>query len=89
MINIIKATFKNEKNIELFFSDNSFGIIDFTDTLTKKSSLTEPLEDENYFKEFFIDFGALCWKNGLEFSASSLQEKLKLASALRTDENVA
>ncbi len=89
MINIIKAKYKSDRNIELFFSDGSYGTMDFSDMLEKKTSLTIPLEAMEYFKSFFIDFGALCWKNGLEFSAASLQEKLKKSSNLHKGEEVA
>ena len=51
--------------------------------------LTKPLHDTEYFKMFFLDFGALCWKNSLEFSADSLQKKMINKKILFTDEEVA
>lgn len=61
----------------LNFSDNSFGILDFSYLIKANTVLTKPLEDSPYLKNFFIDFGTLCWKNGLELSVESLYLKLK------------
>jgi len=38
---------------------------------------------------FFLDFGALCWKNSLEFSADSLQQKMIKNNALFIDKSAA
>jgi len=93
VIKIIKATHKTNYNIELFFSDGKKGIFDATSlvdrksTLTKplvdrKSTLTKPLVDPEYFQAFFIELGALCWKNGFELGPSSLYQNLKEANLL-------
>ncbi len=89
MIDIIKATYIKDYKIELYFSDNTHGIIDFSYIFDKKTALTIPLEDVKNFQEFFLDFGALCWKNGLEFSAESLKQKLINSHALHSSTNVA
>jgi len=77
MISLIQIKKMTGYKLELHFSDGSYGALDFQDILHAKTVLTIPLEDKEYFSAFFIDFGALCWKNGLEFSAESLQLKLK------------
>ncbi|MEA1916201.1 MAG: DUF2442 domain-containing protein [Campylobacterota bacterium] len=89
MINLVKVTYVNEYNLELSFSDNSHGIIDFSYLLNKNSILTNQLKDIQYFKNNFIDFGALCWKNGLEFSAESLNRKLIESNKLSIESEVA
>lgn len=89
MINIVSARYESDYKIKLTFSDNSFGIQDFSYLLERETILTEPLKDLEYFKNFFLDFGALCWKNGLEFSAESLRLKLKDAGLLHHVESVA
>ena len=76
MINLIKVIYTNDYNLELHFSDDSYGVIDFSYLLNKNTVLTNKLKDIQYFKNNFIDFGALCWKNGLELSAQSLHKKL-------------
>jgi len=89
MISIVSAKYIDNYKIELEFSDKTSGILDFKYLLDVKSLLTIPLEDKEYFKTFFIDFGALCWKNSLEFSAESLQKKLIKNNLLNTDKKVA
>jgi len=89
MISLIQIKYIAEHRLELHFSDSSYGVLDFSDLLNKKTVLTIPLEDNEYFKSCFIDFGALCWKNGLEFSADSLQYKLKDQGLLTVEEIVA
>jgi hypothetical protein len=41
----------------------------------RQGTLLEPLRDAGYFQRFFIDAGALCWPNGLEFSPERLYEQ--------------
>ena len=86
MISIIKIEPQSDYNLKLFFSDETFGIINFSYILEKKSVLTKALEDRDYFKSCFIDFGALCWKNGLELSAESLYRKCKENNALHVNQ---
>lgn len=75
MIEIIKATKVEDHKIALEFSDGSVGVVDLSYLLNFGTSLTEPLRDQTFFDQFFIDAGALCWKHGLELSASSLHMK--------------
>ncbi|MGE4420264.1 MAG: DUF2442 domain-containing protein [Sulfurimonas sp.] len=89
MINLTKASLYEDYKVKLYFSDNSFGILDFSYLLKANTVLTKPLEDSTYFKKFFIDFGALCWKNGLELSAESLYLKLKNQGNLHFAKDVA
>jgi hypothetical protein len=56
------------------FSDGKEGSFDGNELLQKSGSLLEPLREENYFRRFFIDAGALCWPNGLELSPARLHE---------------
>ena len=86
MISIIKIEPQSDYNLKLFFSDETFSIMNFSYILEKKSVLTKALEDKNYFKSCFIDFGALCWKNGLEFSAESLHRKCKENNTLHQNQ---
>jgi hypothetical protein len=76
MIKIIKATHLTKKIIQLEFSDHSWGEYDLQPLIDKQSELVIPLQNETYFSEFFLELGALCWKNGLELSAGSIHKKL-------------
>ena len=82
MIKIIEINCLDEYKIELTFSTYEKGILDFKYLLSKKTELTKPLENNLYFRECFIELGALAWKNGLELSPKALYEKLVQNKAL-------
>lgn len=77
MIKIIKAEHIEHKVIRLLFSDQSWGEYDLQALIDRQTELAEPLRDERYFSRFFLEFGALCWKNGLELSPGSIYRKLQ------------
>ena len=82
MIKITRAVYRSDQEIKLHFSDGSFGVMDFSEILAQKTSLTLALDDTVFFQRFFIELGALCWPNGLEFSEGSLYKKLEAAGKL-------
>jgi hypothetical protein len=89
MINLIKIVPQENYSLKLFFSDSTYAILDFTYLIDTKTILTTPLQDKKYFQSCFIDFGALCWKNGLELSAESLYLKAKQNNSLCSVQEVA
>jgi hypothetical protein len=76
MIKIIQAQYVEKKVLRLCFSDSSYGDYDLQLLIDRKTELTLPLEDEVYFKQFFLELGALGWRNGLELSPSNIHRKL-------------
>ncbi len=75
MIKILEATAVAPYQILLEFSDGSQRIWSAENLLaTRTGTLLEPLRDINYFQRFFLDAGALCWANGLEFSPERIYE---------------
>jgi len=82
MIKIVKADYLNGYQVRLVFSDGAHGDYDFSSLLANDTALTRPLKDTNVFKDFFIELGALCWKNGLEFSPAALRQTLRSAGKL-------
>jgi len=60
----------------LYFSDNSWGDYDLQPLIDRQTELVIPLNDEAYFKQFFLELGALCWRNGLELSPGNIHKKL-------------
>lgn len=75
MIKILEAKSIAPYQILLEFSDNTQRVWSAEMLLaTRKGTLLEPLRDANYFQRFFLDAGALCWANGLEFSPERLYE---------------
>ncbi len=85
MIKIVKAEYLEHKIIRLWFSDQTVGDYDLQPLLDKQTELVTPLQDEVYFKQFFLELGALCWKNGLELSPGNIHFKLREQGKLQSD----
>jgi hypothetical protein len=89
MIKLVHAKWVGDSKLSLAFSDGSQGVYDFDTLLAKNTELTLPLKDTVAFQRFFLELGALCWPNGLEFSASKLHNELAAAGALLNAEHAA
>jgi len=89
MIKITQAEYLQDKIIQVHFSDGSWGYYDLQPLIDKQSSLTKALESEKIFKQFYLEMGALCWRNGLELGSSNIQDKLKNNHQLHHQEKVA
>ncbi|MGZ4956792.1 MAG: DUF2442 domain-containing protein [Methylobacter sp.] len=76
MIKIIQAKHIQKNILRLYFSDNSWGDYDLQPLIDRQTELVIPLNDETYFKQFFLELGALCWRNGLELSPGNIHKKL-------------
>jgi hypothetical protein len=76
MYDIIKAKYIKDYLIELHFSDNSNGIVDFSDYM-EKPGLFKSFSDIDYFRNFKLDV-ELCtitWENGLDIAPDTLYIK--------------
>jgi len=89
MIKIIQAHYVKQRILRLHFSDNSYGDYDLQPLINRQTELTCPLNDEAYFKQFFLELGALCWRNGLELSPSNIHRKLVEQQQLHCEAEVA
>jgi hypothetical protein len=89
MIKIIRAEHIRQKILRLTFSDNSWGDYDLQPLIDRQTELTLPLNDEAYFQRFFLELGALCWRNGLELSPGSIYKKLEDHQLLHYETKVA
>ena len=74
MIKIIQAQYVQQRILRLYFSDNSFGDYDLQALIDRQTELVMALNDDVYFKQFFLELGALCWPNGLELSLAIFTE---------------
>ena len=63
MIKIIQAQYVQQRILRLYFSDNSYGDYDLQPLIDRQTELVMALNDEVYFKQFFLELGALCWPN--------------------------
>ena len=89
MIKIIRAQYVQQKILRLYFSDNSWGDYDLQSVCARQTELVTPLNDEQYFKQFFLELGALCWRNGLELSPGNIHRKLEEQQKLHYESRVA
>jgi len=84
MIKIIQANYEYDKVIQVYFSDGKYGDYDLQSVIDKKTVLTQFLEEDYDFQEFYLEMGALCWKNGLQLSPSHIYLKLEQQQLLHT-----
>ena len=89
MIKIIRVQYVQQKILRLYFSDNSYGDYDLQPLLARQTELVIPLNDEPYFKQFYLELGALCWPNGLELSPGNIHRKLAEQQKLHYESKVA
>jgi hypothetical protein len=89
MIKIIQAQHLEQKILRLHFSDNSWGDYDLQPLIDRQTELVIPLNNEPYFKQFFLELGALCWRNGLELSPGNIHKKLAEQQLLHCETKVA
>ncbi|MEI6333635.1 MAG: hypothetical protein WCS87_03695 [Methylococcaceae bacterium] len=89
MIKIIRAQYIQQKILRLYFSDNSYGDYDLQALCDRQTELVIPLSDEQYFKQYFLELGALCWRNGLELSPGNIHRKLEEQQKLHYESKVA
>jgi Protein of unknown function (DUF2442) len=89
MIKITQAHYVQQRVLRLSFSDNSYGDYDLQPLINRQTELVMPLNDESYFKQFFLELGALCWRNGLELSPSNIHRKLAEQQQLHYKSKVA
>ena len=89
MIKILKAEHSERKVIRVLFSDHSWGEYDLQPLIDRQTELVAPLQDDDYFSQYFLELGALCWKNGLELSPRSIYEKLQEQGKLNTEPKAA
>jgi Protein of unknown function (DUF2442) len=82
MMKIVRAKWVKDHVIALAFSDGSEGDYEFASLLVKDTPLTLPLKETPVFQRFFLELGALCWPNGLEFSAAKLHNDVLAANRL-------
>lgn len=82
MIKIISAKSLHDYVISLGFSDGARGEYDVAALIARNSTLTQQLADSAYFKEFFLELGALCWRNGFELSPGAVYRELETQGRL-------
>jgi len=89
MNKIVKAGVAHNRVVSVEFGDGSWGEFDLQPLIDRGTVLVDALKDDAYFARFFLELGALCWPNGLEFSGEGIYRKLRDAGALHRGRRVA
>lgn len=67
----------------LQFTDGLAGEWDFSHLATSDKPVTLPFRDPAFFNAVFLDFGALTWPNGYDWSPEALYADMKAAGVLK------
>ncbi|AFL73593.1 DUF2442 domain-containing protein [Thiocystis violascens] len=89
MIKIANAESLHDRTIRLEFSDGTTGDYDLRPLIARGTEMVKPLEDMEFFQQFFLELGALCWPNGFELSGGGIQRRLREQGMLRPLDQVA
>jgi len=73
MPHVINASYVKDYLIRVKFDDGTQKVVDFTDYIGR-GGISSELEDEEYFKRFFIDLNTVCWPNGADVAPERLYE---------------
>ena len=69
--------------LKLQFTDGLSGEWDFSHLAKDARKVTQPFRDPAFFNDVFLDFGALTWPNGFDWSPEALHADMKAAGALK------
>ena len=84
MIKILKADYLHDKVIRLEFSDGTQGDYDLQPLIEQGTEMVAPLANDAFFRQFFLELGALCWPNGFDLSARGIQHRMKERNKLKS-----
>jgi hypothetical protein len=89
MIKVLEVNPAEYPILRLRFSDNSVGAIDLSPMIAKRTVMTAPLADPDYFARVFLEAGAPTWPNGFDLAPWALHADLEDAGALQSAEDAA
>jgi len=67
---VVHAEYRGGHRIQVTFADGREKTIDFLPWLM--GPVFEPLKDERYFGQFFLEAGTIGWPNGADIAAETL-----------------
>lgn len=67
---VVRAEYRGGHRIHLAFNDGREKTIDFRPWLS--GPVFEPLRDEDYFRQFFLEAGTVGWPNGADIAPETL-----------------
>ncbi|MDO9472793.1 MAG: DUF2442 domain-containing protein [Caulobacter sp.] len=75
--------------LKLQFTDGLAGEWGFSGLATDPRKVTAPFRDPAFFDRVFLDFGALTWPNGFDWSPEALHADMLAAGVLKFEEAAA
>jgi hypothetical protein len=82
IINVTGVEVLGDYRLRVWFSDGSIGVHDFTEIVSERGPMVEPLRDKAFFQRVFISLGVLTWPNGYDLDAIQLHSEIKAAGEL-------
>lgn len=74
ILNVVEAKYLEDYKMIITFNDGSNKIIDLEKTVFEDNrKIFRELQDINQFKNFRIDYGTVCWANGLDLAPEYLK----------------
>ena len=67
---VVRAEYRGGHRIHLVFGDGREKTVDFLPWLN--GPVFEPLKDEEYFRQFFLEAGTIGWPNGADIAPETL-----------------
>lgn len=64
------------------FSDGMEGVHDFSRLVARSGPMAEPLREESFFQQAFLEVGVPTWPNGFDIDAEQLRREMVAASEL-------
>ena len=71
-LEVKEANYISDYKILIEFNNGVTKIVDLKNELD--GEIFEPLKDKQYFKQFYINFNTIEWKNGADFAPEFLYE---------------
>ena len=75
--------------LKLWFTDGQAGEWDFSELAREAGPMVEPFKDPAFFDRVFLEFGALTWPNGFDWSPEALHADMTSAGALSFERAIA
>jgi len=82
-LEISKATYTADYKINMEFNNGESYLVDLSNELN--GTVFEPLRDKNQFRDFFIAYNTIEWKNGADFAPEYLYELAKFQNQIASE----
>lgn len=85
LVHVRKLKRLGDYRLKLWFSDGQAGEWDFSGLAKRDAAITQAFKNPAYFDRVFLEFGALTWPNGYDWSPEALHADMAAAGALQVE----